>query len=275
MTDYKENALVVQSNQFVRQTSNNLKANEIKMFDIFVSCIDTRIPKTEISLTKSELLKAMGDKGSNYTTTKETLESLFKKTWREINEDATIYHHFINRIIWKHEEDEIKIRFDADIMPMLINLKKNFLQYSVADLNTLKSRYSMLMYKFILSYIRQYKTTDFILSLDEIRNFLNLNKKYTEWRDLKKYVLDISEYEINNSKSLPYLIKYIPLKKNRKTTSIQILVRPRTTNKETNYERIGKKVIYEQRYNELIKGDTPMEDILNRQADMIIEEKEI
>lgn len=269
MSDYKENSLVAQSNQFVRQTSNNLKANEIKMFDVFVSCIDTMNPKPEISLKKTELLKAMGDL-EDYRYTRETLESLFKKTWREINETETIYHHFINRMIWKHEEDEIKIRFDFDIMPMLVNLKKNFLQYSVSDLNSLKSRYSMLMYKYLLSYIRQYKKSEITLKIEKIKDFLNIKNKYADFRNFEKKVLKPIETEINESKTLPFLIRYEKIKKGKKIDSIRFLVRARTTNKETNFLNIENQLIYEERWNELVKGNTPIEEIRNHQADTII-----
>lgn len=273
MSDYKDNALVAQSNQFVRETSNNLKANEIKIFDIFVSCIDTMHPKTEITIRKTELIKALNIGDENYVYTKQTLESLFKKTWRETNNKETIYHHFINKMIWKHDEDEINVIFDKDIIPMLIELKKNFLQYSVADLNELKSRYSMLMYKYILSYIRQYKTTELTLKIDEIKDFLNIKNKYNRFDLFDRKILKTIETEINLSGTLPYLLKYEKIKKGNKVHSIRFLVRPRTSNKEKSFGRIINKLIYEEMYNELIKGDTPLREIKERQADTILSEQ--
>lgn len=269
MSDYKENALVVQSNRFVRQTSNNLKSNEIKMFDVFVSCIDTMNPKSEISISKSELMKAMGDIKS-YQYTRETLYSLFNKKWTEIDEEKTTYHHFIYKAIWYHEEDLLKIKFDEDIMPMLIELKKNFLQYNVADLNALKSRYSMLMYKYILSYIRQYKTSELILSIDEIKEFLNIKDKYNRYESFNRKVLKVIETEINESKTLPFLIRYDKILKGKKIDKILFTIRPRTSNHETYFGDVQNPIMYEELMNELIKGDTPLEDIRNRQADTIL-----
>lgn len=273
MSDYKENALTVQSNKFVRETSNNLRANEIKIFDIFVSCIDTMNPKTEISITKTELVKALNIGDENYTYTRQTLERLFKKTWREINEKETIYHHFINTMIWKHEEDEINIIFDKDILPMLLELKKNFLQYSVSDLNALKSRYSMLMYKYILSYIRQYKTLELTLNIDEIKEFLNIKDKYIRFDLFDRKILKVIEREINESKTLPYLIRYDKLTKGRKINRIRFQIRPRTNNNEIYFADIQNPIMYEELCNELIKGDTPTNEIRNRQADEILNEQ--
>lgn len=272
MSDYKDNSLVVQSNQFVRETSNNLKANEIKIFDVFVSCIDTMNPKTEISITKTELVKALNIGDENYTYTKQTLESLFKKTWREINKSETIYHHFINKMIWKHEDDEIDIEFDKDIIPMLIELKKNFLKYSVSDLNALKSRYSMLMYKYILSYIRQYKTLELTIKIEEIKEFLNIKTKYNRYEAFERRILKTIESEINESKTLPYLIRYDKIANGRKINKIRFQVRPRTSIEEIYFADIQNPIMYEELCNRLIKGDTTQEEIRNHQADMILNE---
>lgn len=272
MSDFKENALVVQSNQFVRQTSNNLKSNEIKMFDVFVSCIDTMNPKSEISITKSELMKSMGDL-EDYRYTRETLYSLFDKKWTEIDDKKTTLHHFIYKAEWYHDDDLLNIKFDEDIMPMLIELKKNFLQYSVSDLNALKSRYSMLMYKYILSYIRQYKTLELTLKIDEMKEFLNIKNKYNAIRDFEKRILKTIESEINESKTLPYLIRYDKIADGRKINKIRFQVRPRTNNHEIYFGDIQNPIMYEELCNELIKGDTPLDEIRNRQADTIINEQ--
>lgn len=270
-TDYKENALVVQSNSFIRQTANNLKANEIKMFDIFVSCIDTQKPKTKVTIRKSELLKAMGDTGTHYTTQAETLKSLFNKSWYYTTENEIVYRHYLNGFNWAINEDYLTVEFHKEVLPMLIDLKKNFLQYSVSDLNQLKSRYSMLMYKYILSYVRQYKTTDFTVSLQEMREFLNIKKKYPQFKEFDRNILVRVCNEINNSKTLPFLMRIEKQTIGRKVTNIRFVVRPRTTNTETDFFKVENELIYKERYNDLIKAGIPIEEIKNDQADMILE----
>ena len=273
MSDYKDNALVVQSNHFVRETSHNLKAAEIKMFDVFVSCIDTLHPKKTIEIKKSELMKALGD-DDQYRFTRETLKSLMEKVWVDSDDRSATLRHFLEKAQWFYQEDSVIVTFSEDILPMLVDLKKNFLQYSVADLNCLQSRYSMLLYKYCLSYIRQFKTADFIVSMDELRSFLNLKKKYTRFDNFDQRVLQVFEKEVNESKFLPYLVRYEKQIRNRKVDSIRFMIRPRTTNHETSFMNIENQLMYEERYNELIKGDTSLEDIRNRQADQILEEQE-
>lgn len=272
MSDYKENALVVQSNHFVRETSNNLKAAEIKMFDVFVSCIDTLHPKKTIEIKKTELMKALGD-NDQYRFTRETLRSLMQKVWVEAGERSAILRHFVDKAEWFYQEDSVKVTFSEDILPMLVDLKSNFLQYSVADLNCLRSRYSMLLYKYCLSYIRQYKTTDFIIPMSELRDFLNLKNKYDRFEAFDRKVLQVFEKEVNDSRALPYLVRYEKQLRNRKVDSIRFLIRPRTTNNETVFGDVQNQIAYEEMYNHLIKGNTPIGDIRNRQADEILEQQ--
>lgn len=274
MSDYKDSALVVQSNQFVRETSHNLKAAEIKMFDVFVSCIDTLHPKAQIEITKSELLKAMGDTGTNYTTTRATLNSIFHKGFLMVDERRTKAYHFIDSFEWFHDEDIVKIEFHKDILPMLVDLKSNFLQYSVQDLNCLKSRYSMLLYKYVLSYIRQYRTLDFTVSINELRSFLNLEQKYTEFDNFRRKVLDVFEEEVNKSRALPYLVRYEKLLSGKKVRAIRFQVRARTTNKEELFFDVQKPIMSEEMTSILLKDGADLEEIRNRQADQIIEEQQ-
>ena len=68
-------------------------------------------------------------------------------------------------------------------------------------------------------------------------------------------------------------MRYEKRKNGRKIDAIRFIVRPRTSNKETNFFKIKDKLIYEQEYNKLIKGDITKEEILEHQADMIINKK--
>ena len=269
MSDYKSSNLVVQSNQFVRGSYSTLKANEIKMFDIFVSCIDTLKPKTKIEITKSELLKAMGDNGEHYTSTRDTLDSIFHKGFYLINEESTRVYHFIDSFEWFHNQDIIKVEFHKDILPMLVDLKTNFLTYSVLDLKELKSKYSMVLYKYILSYIRQYKTKEIPIEISEIRKVLNLKNKYKEFKYFKRYVLDVFIKEVNSSNCLPYLVQYVKRVRNRKVETIVFLVRERTSNAEHHYTDVVNPMLSEQEENKLLKLGKSKEEINQHQADYI------
>lgn len=272
MSDYKNYNLVVQSNEFVRHSYNSLKAVEIKMFDLFVSCIDTSKPKDTIEITKQEFFKAL-DVEPDYTRFRELCDELMSEVWHYTDDKKIETNHFVEKITWLKDDDKIICRFSKDILPMLICLKNNFLAYSFADLSCLTSRYSMLLYKFVLSYVRQYQTRDFKVDMSELRKVLNLEKKYLEFRDFNKKVLLRFKEEINNSGTLPYLIDYEKLTRGKKVIAIRFKIRPRTSNKEMYFADVRNPVIYEEMDNKLLKSSKDINDIRNRQADMIINKR--
>lgn len=274
MSDYKWNNQVVQANQFVRQSYNNLKATEIKILDTLVSCIDTMHPKTKVEITKTELAKAIGmNSDPNYVYVAQSLKALLSETWAFTTDEYTELRHFLERVKWWHDDDKVEVEFHKDLIPMLIDLKTNFLTYNIGELNCLKSRYSMLLYKYILSYIRQYNTLELTITIEELRKFLNLKKKYLDFRNFDRRILQVFEKEVNESRSLPYLIRY-EKKGGKKVNAIRFLVRARTSNNETSFMDIQNPIMTEELTNNLIKGNTPLAEIRNRQADQILEEQQ-
>lgn len=273
MSDYKDNALVVQSNKFVRGSFNEFTANEIKCFDLFVSCIDVMNPKDTIEISKQEFFKALGIE-PDYKRFKEITEGIMKKIWHYIDDEKRESNRFVNKVVWYNKEDRIKCEFSKDIMPMLIDLKTNFLQYSFHDLNCLHSKYSMILYKYVLSYIRQYKTLSFYVNLNDMRKVLNLTTKYKEFRDFNKKVLIKFVSEINNSKALQYLVAYDKCYEGKKVVGIIFKVRPRTANSETNFNDVKNPIMYEEMCSKMLKDGTNILEIRNRQADVIINKGE-
>lgn len=275
MSDYKWNNKVVQANQFVRQSYNNLKGLEIKVLDTLVSCVDTMHPKTKIEITKSELAKAIGMRvDNNYTYVKQSLQALLNETWSFTTSEYQEYRHFLERVRWYYYEDRVEVEFHKDILPMLVDLKNNFLVYSAYDLNYLKSRYTMILYKYILSYIKQYKTTDFEIPYEELKKVLNVSKNYARFDNFNNRVLKPFVSEVNNSKCLPYLVSYSKVIGNRKVVAIHFVVRARTDNEETLFSDIHSPILLEEYTNKLINGNTPIEEIKNRQVDAFKKEIE-
>lgn len=63
----------------------------------------------------------------------------------------------IPMVEWNSWNDEVKIRFDIDIMPYLIDLRKNFTQYALSDVMELNSKYSIILYKWLCMSYNQYE----------------------------------------------------------------------------------------------------------------------
>lgn len=58
---------------------------------------------------------------------------------------------------WTDYHDEVKIEFHREIMPYLINLKKNFTQHALSDIAELNSKYSIILYRWLSMQYNQYE----------------------------------------------------------------------------------------------------------------------
>lgn len=56
----------------------------------------------------------------------------------------------IPMVEWNSYNNEVKIRFDIDIMPNAIELKQNFTQYALTDVMELNSKYNVLFIKVVV-----------------------------------------------------------------------------------------------------------------------------
>ncbi|MCR0005602.1 replication initiation protein, partial [Acinetobacter baumannii] len=137
----------------------------LKIFELAVSCIDTEnLPKDNtIYLSKKELFTFfdVSDNGK-HTRFKEAIKVMQKEAFFEIREEAGKGFKFksivpIPYVEWTDYHDEVKIEFHREIMPYLIELKKNFTQYALSDVMELNSKYSIILYKWLSMNYNQYE----------------------------------------------------------------------------------------------------------------------
>ena len=123
----------------------------LKMFELAVSCIDTEEPPKDntVYLLKRDLFAFFkvsdNDKHSRF---KQAVEKMQKQAFFQIKEEQGKGFKFksivpIPYVEWTDYNDEVKIEFHREIMPYLINLKKNFTQHALSDIAELNSKYSI------------------------------------------------------------------------------------------------------------------------------------
>src|SRR5699024_10742148 len=99
------------------------------------------------------------DKHSRF---KQAMEKMQKQAFFQIKEEQGKGFKFksiepIPYAEWTDYNDEVKIEFHREIMPYLINLKKNFTQHALSDIAELNSKYSIILYRWLSMQYNQYK----------------------------------------------------------------------------------------------------------------------
>ena len=171
--------------------------------------------------TPYELTKVLNLKrnGKNYSDLAKTLNVLRKK-------DVTIYDkekRSITQTGWfdqaKYlENGQVELLISNDLAPYLLGLKNNYTQYLLIDTVRLKSKYSILLYKFMRECDKTNGEKIAILkgTPEEVKEWLGTPKNYT-YNQLKEKVLQKAIEEINLKINDMDLVLYQKKKKRGRT----------------------------------------------------------
>lgn len=129
--------------------------------------------------------------------------------------------------------DEVTIRFSPEIIPYLINLKKNFTQHALSDLAELNSKYSIILYRWLSMNYNQYEHYSYkggrreeqveayrnpTISMRELREMTDTINDYKRFTHFETRVLKEPLEEINAHTS--FNVSYDKIKKGRSIDSI-------------------------------------------------------
>ncbi|HFU9602869.1 TPA: replication initiation protein, partial [Streptococcus agalactiae] len=97
-----------------------------------------------------------------HTRFKEAIEKMQKQAFFEIKEVKGKGYNVksivpIPYVEWNSYNDMVTLQFQPQIMPYLIDLKKNFTQYALSDVMELNSKYSIILYKWLSMNYNQYE----------------------------------------------------------------------------------------------------------------------
>ena len=235
-----EKRKIVEHNDLITSVAKMDKV-PLKIFELAVSCIDTEnLPKENtIYLSKSELFSFFKvDDSNKHHRFKEAIKVMQKEAFFEIREEAGKGFKFksivpIPYVEWTDYHDEVKIEFHREIMPYLIELKKNFTQYALSDVMELNSKYSIILYKWLSMQYNQYEHYSYkggrraeqveayrnpSISIQELRIMTDTVNEYHKYNDWDRYILKNSLKEINAHTS--FNVTYEKVKKGRSIDSI-------------------------------------------------------
>ena len=192
------NELVVKHNDLLRKSRYTLSANEQKIIIYLVSKInadDKELKEIEINIL--DFCKVIGIEinGDAYNRVKETIKSLADKSWwLTFTEKKETLFRWINEAEIETGNGVIKLQLSNHLKPYLLELKQNFTKYELINVLSLRSKYSIRLYELLKSYLWQ---GGWKVSVKEIRELLETEGKYKEFKDFRKRVLNPAIEEIN------------------------------------------------------------------------------
>ena len=235
-----EKRKVVEHNSLITSIAK-MDKTPLKMFELAVSCINTEEPPKDntVYLSKRDLFAFFkvsdNDKHSRF---KQAVEKMQKQAFFQIKEEQGKGFKFksivpIPYVEWTDYHDEVKIEFHREIMPYLINLKKNFTQHALSEISELNSKYSIILYRWLSMNYNQYehysakggRRADQVesyrnpsISVKELRIMTDTVNEYQRFTNFTKKILDIPLKEINDNTT--FKVSYEKVKKGRSIDSI-------------------------------------------------------
>ncbi|MFR6494767.1 MAG: RepB family plasmid replication initiator protein, partial [Lactococcus lactis] len=170
--------------------------------------------------------------------------------------------------------------FHREIMPYLINLKKNFTQHALSDIAELNSKYSIILYRWLSMNYNQYEHysnkggrrveqveayRNPTISMEELRIMTDTVNEYKDFRNFEKRILKNSIEEITEHTS--FNVTYDKIKKGRSIDSIVFHITKKRRADDNSYkleDKTYKEVKIEKEQSEAILVKQAMESKYTR-----------
>ena len=231
---------VVEHNSLITSIAK-MQKTALKMFELAVSCIDTEnLPENNtVYLSKKELFSFFEvSSSSKHSQFKEAIEFMQKQAYFKIKSNKALGIEYesivpIPYVKWNDYNDEVTIQFSEHIMPYLINLKAEFTQYKISELQKLNSKYSIILYRWLAMNYNQYEHYSVkggrraeqvetyrnpSITVKELREITDTIKDYQKMSHFTTWVLEKPLEEINAHTS--FNVSYEKVKKGRSIDSI-------------------------------------------------------
>ena len=235
-----EKRKVVEHNALIQSVAK-MQKTALKMFELAVSCIDTEnLPENNtVYLSKKELFSFFEvSSSSKHSQFKEAIEFMQKQAYFKIKSNKALGIEYesivpIPYVKWNDYSDEVTIQFSEHIMPYLINLKAEFTQYKISELQKLNSKYSLILYRWLSMQYNQYEHYSVkggrraeqveayrnpSIPVKELRVITDTVNDYVRFQSLETWVLKKPLEEINAHTS--FNVTYDKIKKGRSIDSI-------------------------------------------------------
>ncbi len=185
LDDYEQQQYyyVAESNDLITKARHDLTARELKIIDYVISKIQpTDSGLITINTSMYELTKVLELKasGRTYSQIAQNLEDMRAKSIKIYKRESIVRTGWVSSAEY-FKNGKVLLSFDKKLTPYLLNLSKNYTQYLLIDTVKLKSKYSILLYKFMREADKDKGKSIAILqgTPEEFKEWLGSPKTYT------------------------------------------------------------------------------------------------
>ena len=259
------NYLVTKSNHFIMHSSYDLSLEEQKLILTLASMVQPDDEEFKPYRFKiSDFIKLLGivDK-SKYTEVPRTTKELMKKVF-EIEEGNTILQvAWLSSASYEKGSGYVELEFSPKLKPYMLQLKEKFTQYRLANILSMKSKYSPRIYEILKC--NEFKKQGYIeIEVEELRKLLKATEIYPRYNDFKRKVILQTQKELNKLSDISF--EFEEIKTARKVTSLRFYIKQNNINKNECMNEISATISEDIEIKEV-------KDIINRHCNKKISDK--
>ncbi len=225
-----KNYVVKKSNYFIMNCSYDLSLEEQKLILTLASMVqpndeDFKPYKFKIA----DFMKLLGvDTKTKYTEVPKITKELMKKVFEIEEDDTLIQTAWLSSATYKKGSGMVEIEFSPKLKPYMLKLNGLFTQYKLANILSMKSKYSPRIYEILKC--NEFKQQGYIeIELEELRKLLKADNVYPKYNDFKRYILERTQKELKKISDISF--NFEEIKTGRKVTSIKFFIK---ANKKVN-----------------------------------------
>ena len=230
----EKNYLVTKSNYFIMNSSYDLSLEEQKIILTLASMVQPNDEEFKPYIFKiSDFMELLGvNTKTKYTEIPKITKDLMKKVFEIEEDDVIIQTAWLSSATYKKGSGIVELEFSPKLKPYMLKLNSMFTQYKLANILSMKSKYSPRIYEILKC--NEFKKQNFVeIKITELRRLLKAENIYPLYSDFKRYIIIRTKKELKKLSDIWF--EFEEIKTGRKVTSIRFYI-------YSNYIENGKKV---------------------------------
>lgn len=219
-----KNFVVTKSNYFIMNSSYDLSLEEQKLILTLASMVQPNDEEFKPYLFKiSEFMELLGvENQSKYTEIPKITKELMKKVF-EIQEGNTLIQTaWLSGVRYEKGSGMVTLKFNPDLKPYMMQLSTVFTQYKLANILSMKSKYSPRIYEILKC--NEFKKQGYIeIEVIELRKLLRAEDIYPLYADFKRFVIQRTQKELKKLSDIDF--DFEEIKTGRKVTILKFYIK--------------------------------------------------
>lgn len=215
--------IVTKSNYFIMNSSYDLSLEEQKLILTLASMVQPEDEEFKPYIFRiSDFMELLGvDTKTKYTEIPKITKELMKKVFEIEEGNKLIQIAWLSSATYEKGTGYVELEFSPKLKPYMLKLNSMFTQYKLANILSMKSKYSPRIYEFLKC--NEFKKQNYIeIKIENLRKLLKVENIYPRYYDFKRFILETTKKELKKLSDVSF--DFEEIKTGRKVTSLKFYI---------------------------------------------------